>query len=99
MLNPNSSNLARASAPPVSRFLDLIAEKQALSTPQLLSTIYDEALELHGEVPNSASLLRCACTLYLEQPAQVGKLWIARCRVCPWSGHCVGLESQINSER
>ena len=29
MLNPNSSNLARTSAPPVSRFLDLIADKLA----------------------------------------------------------------------
>ncbi len=29
MLNPNSSNLARASAPPVSRFLDLVADKLA----------------------------------------------------------------------
>ena len=51
--------------------LNLIAAEQSLSTPQLLSTIYDEALELHGEVPNFASLLRCACTLYLEQPAAV----------------------------
>jgi len=51
--------------------LDVIASQQGFSTPQLLSTIYDEALELHGEVANFASLLRCACTLYLEQPAEV----------------------------
>lgn len=51
--------------------LNLIADNQGLSTPQLLSTIYDEALDLHGNVPNFASLLRCACTLYLEQPSQV----------------------------
>ena len=51
--------------------LNSIAEDQGLTTPQLLSKIYDEALELHGEVSNFASLLRCACTLYLEQPAQV----------------------------
>jgi predicted DNA-binding ribbon-helix-helix protein len=51
--------------------IDLIADEQGLSTPQLLSKIYDEALELHGEVSNFASLLRCACTLYLEQPTHV----------------------------
>ena len=51
--------------------LDIIAEEQDFSTPQLLSKIYDEALELHGEVSNFASLLRCACTLYLEQPTEV----------------------------
>ncbi len=53
------------------QILDVIAEEQGMTTPQLLSTIYDEALELRGEVTNFASLLRCACTLYLEQPAEV----------------------------
>ena len=42
-----------------------------MTTPQFLSKIYDEALELHGQVSNFASLLRCACTLYLEQPKLV----------------------------
>ena len=51
--------------------LDIISEDQGMTTPQFLSTIYDEALELHGEISNFASLLRCACTLYLEQPKLV----------------------------
>lgn len=52
------------------RILDSIADMQSLSTPQFLSRIYDEALEINGNVPNFASLLRCACALYLEQPQQ-----------------------------
>lgn len=51
--------------------LSIISEEQGMSTPQLLSKIYDEALDLHGDVVNFASLLRCACTIYLEQPVQV----------------------------
>ncbi len=50
--------------------LDSIAEQQSLSTPRFLSRIYDEALEINGDVPNFASLLRCACALYLEQPQE-----------------------------
>ncbi len=51
--------------------LDIISNEQGMSTPQFLSKIYEEALELRGEVSNFASLLRCACTLYLEQPKHV----------------------------
>lgn len=51
--------------------LDEVAAEQEMSTPQFLSRIYDEALDINGSVPNFASLLRCACALYLEQPKQV----------------------------
>lgn len=51
--------------------LDIISKEQAMTTPQFLSKIYDEAMELHGEISNFASLLRCACTLYLQQPKLV----------------------------
>ena len=51
--------------------LDGVAKEQDLTTPQFLSRIYDEALEINGDVPNFASLLRCACALYLEQPDEV----------------------------
>jgi len=51
--------------------LDVISEEQEMTTPQFLTKIYDEAMELHGEISNFASLLRCACTLYLEQPKHV----------------------------
>ncbi|RTE64870.1 DNA-binding protein [Amphritea opalescens] len=51
--------------------LDGVAAEQTMSTPQFLSKIYDEALVINGDVPNFASLLRCACALYLEQPDEV----------------------------
>ncbi|MBU2965267.1 ribbon-helix-helix domain-containing protein [Amphritea sp. 2_MG-2023] len=51
--------------------LDGVAAEQVMSTPQFLSKIYDEALVINGDVPNFASLLRCACALYLEQPDEV----------------------------
>ena len=51
--------------------LDIISEEQGMTTPQFLSKIYEEALEIHGQIANFASLLRCACTLYLEQPKMV----------------------------
>lgn len=45
--------------------IDEIAADQQLSTARFLSTLYDEALELHGEVPNFASMLRTSCLLHL----------------------------------
>jgi predicted DNA-binding ribbon-helix-helix protein len=46
--------------------LDEVAESQSLSTPRFLSQLYDEVLELHGEIGNFASLLRISCVLYLR---------------------------------
>lgn len=51
--------------------LDDIAAHQGLSTPRFLSKLYDEAMEIHGEVGNFASLLRNACVIYLKQPQDV----------------------------
>lgn len=51
--------------------LDLIADEQSLSTPKFLCRIYDEAIEINGVVKNFASLLRCACALYLAEPNDV----------------------------
>jgi predicted DNA-binding ribbon-helix-helix protein len=46
--------------------LDEIAANQGLSTPKFLSLLHDEALEIHGEVLNFASMLRTTCLLYLR---------------------------------
>ncbi|RWH90698.1 MAG: DNA-binding protein [Mesorhizobium sp.] len=46
--------------------LDEIAENQGLSTPKFISKLYDEALEINGEIPNFASMLRTTCLLYLR---------------------------------
>ncbi|MBK1696177.1 ribbon-helix-helix domain-containing protein [Rhodovibrio salinarum] len=51
--------------------IDEIAQYQGLSTPRFLSKLYDEALEIHGEVGNFTSLLRNACVIYLRQPEAV----------------------------
>lgn len=51
------------------RLVDEMAERDAMTTPKFLSTLYDEVLELQGEVRNFASLLRTACLVYLEKKA------------------------------
>lgn len=44
-----------------------IAEAEELSTPQFLSRLHSEVLELHGEARNFTSLLRCACLVHLNR--------------------------------
>lgn len=51
--------------------LDELAAAQGLTTPRFLSKLYDEVLELHGEIANFASLLRVGCVLYLQNPVAV----------------------------
>lgn len=46
--------------------LDEIAASQNLTTPKFISTLYDEAIEINGEIPNFASMLRTTCALYLR---------------------------------
>lgn len=43
-----------------------IAAMQGMPLPKFLTKLYEEALELHGEVTNFASLLRCCCLVYLS---------------------------------
>lgn len=46
--------------------LDEIAGSQNLSTPKFISKLYDEAIEINGQIPNFASMLRTTCALYLR---------------------------------
>jgi predicted DNA-binding ribbon-helix-helix protein len=46
--------------------LDEIAAGQNMSTPRFISTLYDEVMELRGEVGNFASLLRVTCTGFVR---------------------------------
>lgn len=46
--------------------LDEIAAGQGLTTPKFISKLYDEAIEINGEIPNFASMLRTTCALYLK---------------------------------
>lgn len=48
------------------QIVEEIAASQGLPLPKFLSKLYEEALELHGEVTNFASLLRCCCIVYLS---------------------------------
>lgn len=51
--------------------LDELADSQGMTTPRFLSALYDEVLELHGEIGNFASLLRVSCVLYLKGPDRI----------------------------
>ncbi len=46
--------------------LEEIAPVQHMTTPKFLNRLYMEALDIRGEVPNFASLLRCCCRNYLS---------------------------------
>lgn len=50
--------------------LNDIAAAEGLSTPQFISKLHSEVLELHGEARNFTSLLRCACLVHLNRQAQ-----------------------------
>lgn len=62
--------------------LEEIAASQGMSVARFASTLHDEVLELHGEVSNFASLLRCTCLVYAtelrERPAFAGAAAPAR---------------------
>jgi predicted DNA-binding ribbon-helix-helix protein len=44
-----------------------IAASQGLTLARFLTKLYEEALDIHGEVSNFASLLRCCCLNYLSR--------------------------------
>jgi len=46
--------------------LDEIASSQGLTTSKFMSTLYDEAVEKQGNIPNFASMLRTSCVLHLS---------------------------------
>jgi len=54
--------------------LDQIADQQNMTTPRFVTYIYNEALHNNGGISNFASLLRCACLLYLKRPDEVMRI-------------------------
>lgn len=50
--------------------LDRMAGVEGISTPRFLGLLYDEVLELQGDVHNFASLLRVACTTFLTRDVE-----------------------------
>lgn len=63
--------------------LESLAESQSMSLSKFLTTLHDEVLELHGEVRNFASLLRCACLVHLRGAPAVAKAQPTRRRAEP----------------
>jgi predicted DNA-binding ribbon-helix-helix protein len=51
--------------------LDEIAAGQGMSTPRFISELYDEVIELRGEMGNFASLLRVTCTVYIQERQKI----------------------------
>jgi predicted DNA-binding ribbon-helix-helix protein len=51
-----------------------IAASQGLPLARFLTKLYEEALDIHGEVSNFASLLRCCCLNYLSKDFDHGRL-------------------------
>lgn len=49
------------------QIIDEIAQEEGSTTPQFLSTLQSEILELEGEPVNFTSLLRCVCLVQLER--------------------------------
>ena len=47
--------------------LDEMALVEDLSTPQFISKLHSEVVELHGKAHNFTSLLRCACLVHMEK--------------------------------
>jgi predicted DNA-binding ribbon-helix-helix protein len=47
--------------------VDDIAASQGMTQAKFLSLLYEEALEINGEVSNFASLIRCCCLNFLDQ--------------------------------
>lgn len=46
--------------------LDEVAESQNLTIAKFISTLHDEVMDINGEIPNFASMLRTTCVLYLR---------------------------------
>lgn len=47
--------------------LEQITADQDMTMARFLSQLHEEAEEIHGEISNFASLLRCCCLNYLEK--------------------------------
>lgn len=46
--------------------LEDISAEQGMPMSKFLSLLYEEALDIHGDVSNFASLLRCCCLNFLD---------------------------------
>lgn len=56
------------------RVLEELSAAQNMPMSKFLSLLYEEAQEIHGEVSNFASLLRCCCLNFLDPDFDHGQL-------------------------
>jgi predicted DNA-binding ribbon-helix-helix protein len=64
--------------------IDTIAAEEGFSTPGFLSKLHAEVLEIHGEVRNFTSRLRCICLLNRQEARAPGLAFRSRgSRVTP----------------
>lgn len=56
------------------KVLEELSAAQNMPMSKFLSLLYEEAQEIHGEVSNFASLLRCCCLNYLDPDFDHAKL-------------------------
>jgi len=54
--------------------LEELAAHQGLSLGRFITCLHDEVLEIHGDVHNFTSLLRCCCLKYVAEHRPAGKL-------------------------
>ena len=64
--------------------LEEIAAGQGMTLARFVSTLHDEVLELHGEIGNFASLLRCTCLVHATEAGIAGA---ARAAPAPRPAH------------
>jgi predicted DNA-binding ribbon-helix-helix protein len=54
--------------------LEQIAAAQGMPMSKFLSLLHEEALEIHGEISNFSSLLRCCCLNFLDKEFEHARL-------------------------
>ena len=59
--------------------LDRIAHAENLSTPQFISKLHSEVMDIHGEASNFTSLLRCTCLVYAERQPLPNVRYVSTC--------------------
>jgi predicted DNA-binding ribbon-helix-helix protein len=54
--------------------LEQIAAAQGMPMSKFLSLLHEEALEIHGDISNFTSLLRCCCLNFLDKEFEHARL-------------------------
>jgi predicted DNA-binding ribbon-helix-helix protein len=58
--------------------LEEIVAAQGMTLARFLTELHDEVIELHGDIGNFSSLLRCGCITWMTNPAMRDQTLLAR---------------------